>query len=325
MDIKGNEESKSIWVADVGGTSIKLAIIKQRNILERTEIPAEADRGLLPALDRMSIAWRDMSRRCGATEADCAMVGLAFPGIIDPIDERIWTTPAGKFDDSRKLDVREWCRKNLARPITICNDANAALAGEWQYGVARGCQNVCMMTLGTGVGTAVVVEGRPLRGRHGLAGNAGGHLTIDIHGIECLCGNIGCVESEGSSWAMQRQAEAHPSLAGSALAKERRLDYEAVFRLAKQGDALAQELLDRSLRAWATGAVNMVNSYDPDMLILGGGVMKSADIIIPYIREYLRRHAWAQWEVPVVPAESGNDAGLFGIAYLASRQVNEGK
>jgi glucokinase len=119
---------------------------------------------------------------------------------------------------------------------------------------------------------------------------------------------------------VKRQAEAHPLFSSSALSKTARVDYEAIFRLSAQGDSLAKELLNRSLLAWATGAVNMVNSYDPEKFILGGGVMRSADIIVPFIQQHIRRRAWAQWEVPVVPAELGNDAGLLGIAYLAAHR-----
>lgn len=313
----------AIWAADVGGTSIKLAVIDNDTILVRDEIPAEADKGLQQALQRMTQTWMELTGKCNLTQDDCTAVGMAFPGVIDPGTERIWTTPAGKFDDSKDMDVQEWGRSHIGRTITVCNDANAAIAGEWRYGAACGCTNVCMMTLGTGVGTGVIVEGRPLRGGHGLAGNAGGHLTINMDGVECLCGNIGCVESEGSSWAVKRQARENPRLASSPLSKEPLIDYEAIFRLAREGDALAKELLECSLRAWAIGAVNMVNCYDPEMLILGGGVMRSADIIVPYVQEYIRRRAWAQWEVPVVPAKLGNDAGMLGIAYLAAHGQGE--
>ena len=311
------------WAADVGGTSIKLAVIDKDTILVRDEIPAQAEKGLNLALERMAETWMELTAKCHLTRDDCTAVGMAFPGVIDPETERIWTTPAGKFDDSKDMDVQEWGKTRIGCAITVCNDANAAIAGEWRYGAARGCANACMMTLGTGVGTGVIVEGRPLRGGHGLAGNAGGHLTINWDGVECLCGNIGCVESEGSSWAVKRQARENPLFSSDRISKEPLIDYEAIFRLAREGDALAKDLLERSLRAWAIGAVNMVNCYDPEVLILGGGVMRSADIIVPFVQEYIRKRAWAQWEVPVVPAKLGNDAGMLGIAYLAANRLGE--
>ncbi|MEI8235360.1 MAG: ROK family protein [Verrucomicrobiota bacterium] len=310
-----------IAAADVGGTTIKLALVQDSVLLARAEIPAEAEAGLAPALERMVSAWRNLCNRSSIPFEQIGAFGISFPGIIDPRTERVWITPAGKFEDSRTIDLQHWAQNRLQRPIAVCNDAKAALAGEWRFGAARGASNAAMMTLGTGVGTAVIMNGAPLNGAHGLAGNAAGHVTIDLSGPQCLCGNIGCVESEGSSWAMRRQAEAHPGFAASCLATAHPLDYKALFAAARDGDALAIELRDRSLRAWAVGAANMINNFDPEILIIGGGVAVAADLILPCISSHIRKHAWAQWEVPVVAAQLGNDAGLLGIAHLAAERL----
>ena len=103
-----------------------------------------------------------------------------------------------------KLDLNLWAKTNWNVPVVIENDARAALIGEWQYGAGKGSDNILMVTLGTGMGSAVLIEGKLLRGRNFLAGNLGGHMSIDFEGDECNCGNIGCVETAGSTWALSK-------------------------------------------------------------------------------------------------------------------------
>jgi glucokinase len=310
-----------IAAADVGGTTIKLALVRDSVLINRSSIPAEAAAGLAPALENMVVEWKNLCRQAGILFEEIGAFGLSFPGVVDPATERVWITPEGKFDDARDIDLREWAHRRLRRPIVVCNDAKAALVGEWRMGAARGVNNAVMMTLGTGVGTAVIVNGALMHGAHGLAGNAAGHVTINLDGARCLCGNIGCVEAEASSWAIRSQAESHPLHARSALAKADPLDYKAVFEAAQGGDPLATEIREHSLRAWAACAVGMVNNFDPELVVIGGGVAADAAIIIPHISDSIRDHAWAQWDVPVVAAQLGNNAGVLGIAHLAGEQL----
>lgn len=306
-------------VADIGGTAVKIALVSQGEILARTSIPSHATEGLRQALDRIADAWEELLRAREATLGAVADFAVSFPGVIDSRSRRIHVSPKGKFDDAPGIDLSAWATARLGAPLHIANDAKAALVAEAERGVAKGYANAVMMTLGTGVGTAVLIDGAPLHGPHGLAGNAGGHVTINLNGITCSCGNIGCVEAEASSWALKLQAEAHPGLPSSALANSP-VEYQSVFEWAAKGDALALELRDRSLRAWAVGATCLVNSFDPEIVVIGGGVGASADIIIPHIARHIERHSWAQWPVPVVPALMGNDAGCIGMARVAEME-----
>ena len=213
------------------------------------------------------------------------------------------------------LSVPKLVEKSLGLPTRICNDANAALTGEWRFGAARDTRSVVMMTLGTGIGASAIIDGVPLRGQHGQAGCLGGHLTANLEGNICGCGNIGCAESEASTWALPLQARAHPNFAASRLARENVLDYAAVFRAAAQDDKLAIELRNRSLRVWSVALVNLIHAYDPEVAIIGGGIMRSGEIILPALRRYVSKHAWTPWgKVKNKPAALGNDAGMFGDA-----------
>lgn len=309
--------TKSILACDVGGTRIKLGLVRSARLLAQSEIDAEPKNGLASALKRIAKAVPLLCRKAGVDQQTLGGFGLSFPGIIEPRSERILSTPAGKFDDSKNLVVPKLVEKLLGLPARICNDANAALAGEWHFGAAHGSRSAVMLTLGTGIGTSAIIDGVPLRGQHGQAGCLGGHLTANLDGHVCRCGNIGCAESEASTWALPAQARAHPNFAASRLAREEVLNYAALFRAAARGDKLAIELRDRSLRVWSVALVNLIHAYDPEVAIIGGGIMRSGEIILPALRRYVSKHAWTPWgKVKIKPAALGNDAGMFGVARL---------
>jgi glucokinase len=315
--VQARETSRIILAGDFGGTTIKLALVEGGRILARQRIPARAREGLASALVRVVRELRSLCRAAAVAPARVSGFGLAFPGIIEPLTGRILSTPEGKFDDATTLDVPRWVEGRLGIPTWICNDANAALSGEWRFGAARDCRSVVMMTLGTGIGTSVIIEGTPLRGQHGQAGCLGGHLLANVHGPRCLCGNIGCLEAEASTWRLPAQARAHRKFQGSRLHGVRVLDYAAVFAAAGEGDDLAIELRDHALRAWAAGLVSLIHAYDPERVVVGGGIMRSATIILPRLRRYAATHAWTPWgKVRIMPAALGDDAGTLGVASL---------
>lgn len=306
-----------ILACDVGGTRIKLGVVRGARLLAQTEMDAEPKKGLAAALKRVAHAAPALGRSAAVGQKSLVGFGLSFPGVIAPHTEKILATPIGKFDDARHLDVPKLVEKILGLPTRVCNDANAALAGEWRFGAARGCRSAVMMTLGTGIGASAIIDGMPLRGEHGQAGCLGGHLTANLHGKICGCGNIGCAESEASTWALPLQARAHPHFSESQLAWENVLDYAAVFRTAARGDSVAIGLRDHSLRVWSVALVNLIHAYDPEIAVIGGGIMGSGTIILPVLRGYVAKQAWTPWgKVKIKPATLGKNAGLLGVATL---------
>lgn len=307
----------TILGCDVGGTRIKLGLVCGGRVLVRMEIPARRDQGLAAALGRVARAVLPLCRQVGLESRPLGGFGLSFPGIIEPRTERILSTPAGKFDDSKSLDVPMLVNRLMGLPTRICNDANAALAGEWRHGAARGVRSVVMMTLGTGIGASAIIDGVPLRGEHGQAGCLGGHLTANVNGRRCLCGNLGCAETEASTWALPAHARELSGFAASRLARVKNVDYAAVFEAAAAGDAVAKQLRDRAIHVWGAALVNLIHAYDPERVVLGGGIMRSREIILPGLRRYVARHAWTPWgKVKILPARLGNDAGMIGVATL---------
>ena len=307
---------------DMGGTRIKLGLVRGGRVLARTELDARAHEGLGAALARVAGVTRKLCREAGARPGELTGFGLSFPGIIEPGTERILSTPAGKFDDAKDTDVRAVVERRLGLQAVVCNDANAALAGEWRYGAARGYRSAVMMTLGTGIGTSAIIDGLPLRGQHGQAGCLGGHTVMNLDGALCGCGNLGCAETEASTWALAALARARPVFQTSQLAREKAVDYAVVFRAAAQGDGLAKELRERAVRVWGAALVNLIHSYDPEVAVVGGGIMRSGDYLLPRLRRLVARHAWTPWgRVKVKAAALGNDAGMLGVACLVDERI----
>ncbi len=244
-------------------------------------------------------------------------MGLAVPCVVTPRGDHILSTPKDKYADAVGMDLNQWSRGTLGLPCALCNDANAALMGEWRFGAGRGLKSMVMMTLGTGIGTSAIIDGVPLRGQHGLAGNFGGHFTANLDGRPCICGNVGCSESEASSWALRASAAEDPRFSKSSLASEPVVDYAAVFSQAQRGDELATDLRNHSLLAWAACAVSLIHAYDPEAVIVGGGVMRSANVILPFIQQYVARHAFtAGRHIAIKAAALKDDAALLGMAAL---------
>ncbi len=312
---------KPTLAVDFGGRRIKLGLVQDGAILARQVLPAHADEPLPARLKAVATALRDLCRQHALRSESCAGIGLAYPSIIDVARARI-LGHFGKFGNASAVGLRAWARTELGLPLAIDNDARMALVGEWCHGAGRGCGNVVMITFGTGLGTAAIQEGRVLRGAHGQAGILGGHLTVRYGGRACVCGNVGCAEAEASTWALEPLARERPDFVTSALAGGAEIDFAAVFRLAAAGDACARALRDHALQVWSALAVSLIHAYDPERLILGGGVMASGDIILPAIREHVERHAHTPWgKVYVVASELGDGAALLGCEWLVREQI----
>jgi glucokinase len=302
--------------ADFGGTRIKLGLIKEGQVVSQSVLPAQADLHLSDRLEAVAVALEQLCGQAGIAVSNCDGIGLSYPSIIDQRSARIMDH-FGKFGDASAIDLRAWGEHRFGLPLAIDNDARMALIGEWRYGSGRGCDNCVMITLGTGIGVSAIIEGHALRGTHGQAGILGGHTTLNIEGKPCVCGNVGCAELQASTSVIAELARKHPWFSTSALQSESPIDYSAVFRLAKQGDRCAADLKRHSLRVWSALAVNMIHVFDPEIVILGGGIMGSAGETIPFVRDYVSRHAHTPWgKVNVIASELGDHAALLACEWL---------
>jgi len=289
------------------------AVVEEERILAHRVLEVEQAPGLSALLEPLSRTLHGLLQSVNLTAADCSGIAIGFPGIVD---FRTGTIHASlkKYDDARAMDLVGWCRDRFHLPLAMENDARMALLGEAFAGAARGYRDVTMMTLGTGIGGAVLMHGKLVRGKHAQAGCLGGHLPVDFNGRLCAYGNIGCAEAEAGGWAIPAIAREWPGFKQSALAGLATFGFREIFAAAESSDAVAIALRDRSIRVWSSNAVANIHAYDPEIVIVGGGVMQSASVIVPRMQEYVNRHAWSGWGKPEVRAAAlGNEAGLLGL------------
>jgi glucokinase len=306
---------------DLGGSHATIAIVKGDQVLASHRISLDSAQPLRPALDLCSAAIRKLLQELHMPASECEGVALGFCGLADARIGRVVSTNK-KYEDAPSIDFNAWSKEEFGLRFSIENDARMALLGERHVGAARGCDNLVMITLGTGIGGAAMIEGKLLRGRHAQAGCLGGHLPAKVGGRPCTCGAIGCLEAEASGWALPLMAREWSGFAASKLAGLQNINFQMLFELADAGDEVASEIREYCLKVWAAGAVGLIHAYDPEKIVIGGGVMRSGTVILPYIQAYVNEHAWTPWgKVEVVAAQLGNDAGLFGAVPLLTGNV----
>jgi glucokinase len=306
---------------DLGGTIIKIGLLREGRLIDRTEIIAQSASGLKSQLPELETFIDQMLQSNGLQQKDVLGIGFSFAGLVDSVNTRILSTNQ-KYDDGTETDLVGWAHQKWNWPLFAMNDARMALLGEWQYGAGKGCTDLVMVTLGTGIGSAVLIGGELLIGKHFQAGNLGGHFTVNHRGSICTCGNIGCVEAEASTWRLPSLLKEHPEFSESTMRNEEVLDFKALFHHAENNDLVAKEVLEHCLSAWAAGIITMIHAFDPEIIILSGGIMKSSSVILPVLQEKVNQLAWTPWgKVKLVEAQFPDSAALYGADYLVRSKI----
>jgi glucokinase len=302
---------------DIGNAQIKAGMVDEKGaIVASRTIPTPADLdGFLPALQD-AIRWL-----LEATTLP-AGVGVGCKGIINPDTTRIELLP-GRLHFLQGLRLSDLVGLPLDVPVFADNDARVALAGEMVWGAARGHDNVVMLTLGTGVGGAVVADGRLLRGHTGMAGHLG-HLTIDPDGPVCVCGNRGCLETVFSARAIEGEvwAAVHRGCA-SALTRlfhdqPQLATCRTIFQAVQEGDGLAMAIVSKAIRKLGAAIAGLLHVFDPEIVIIGGQVADAgADLLVPLQEEvWARSRGLLDREVPLVEQQVADKSGIVGAAGL---------
>lgn len=304
-----------IIAIDFGGTVVKVGLLHNGEIVECLHFNSQLSIGFVSNLSKLKESINGILSRHNIGQGQLSGIGLAFPGLVDPIKREVISTNE-KYDDACGYDLKAWIGQNWNVPFYIDNDARLAVLGEWQHGAARGKRNVVMMTIGTGIGTGVIIDGNVLYGQHFQAGSLGGHFVIDYKGRSCTCGNKGCVEAMASSFFLPVIIREHPLLSDSFKQLSDSLDFKEIFGLAATGDKDALLLRNECMDIWSAAIVTYIHAYDPEIVVLGGGIMNSSDVIIPYIKEKVDRYAWCPSSgVQIITAQLSENAALQGLKY----------
>lgn len=303
---------------DLGGTIIKVGLMGGDGILETCCFPAKPG-SLAANLPFMEDTINRLLDKWNIPNKELSGIGLAFPGMVNPEEKRV-TSTNDKYDDACEIDLAGWAYDHWKMPFVIGNDARMAVVGEWHSGAGKGYRNMVMMTLGTGIGTGVILDGKQINGNHFQAGSLGGHMIVDYRGRRCTCGNVGCVEAMASSFFLPEIIRSHPGISPEYKIKAASYDFKTLFGLLRQGEAEATLLCTECMDVWAAAIVNYIHAYDPEVIVMGGGIMKSGDIIIPYIRNRIDQLVWCPQskKVDIKPSALGDNAALMGISYTLS-------
>ncbi|MFT3787014.1 MAG: ROK family protein [Tepidisphaeraceae bacterium] len=301
----------SILAVDLGGTVIKAGRVYDGRVVQRASIASRSELGIAQALPRLALMLHDLR------QDDTAGIAIALPTLVDSRQGKVLVQMKGKFDGLVDADLQAWCIREFGLPLRIENDAHAALLGEWRFGAGRDCDDLVMITLGTGIGTSVLIGGKPLRGRHGQTGNLGGHVVVDPNGFNCVCGGQGCIEAQQHLCAVEQIARSDARFVSSALRSAEQIDYATLFAL-RDTDDLARDLLTRTLDLWGILVVTLIHQFDPTRVLVGGGIMRSRDVILPHLQTFAGRACTPGRRVEVGAASLGDDAALVGLASLFS-------
>jgi glucokinase len=300
---------------DLGGTHAAAALVDDCAIMSTLNVELPENRSLAPVLPQLSIAIRKLFGSHSPEEQGISDFVLGFPGIVDTRTNRVAAINA-KYEGAIGFDFPAWAQREFGLQLRLENDARLALLGECYAGAAKGKTDVVMFTLGTGIGGVAMMDGRPLHGKHGQAGLLGGHVPIIFNGRVCTCGAIGCAEAEAAGWSLPQVCHEWPGFSASAMASME-INFKNLFAAGAAGDAVALAIRDRCLHIWSATAVAAIHAFDPELVLLGGGVMENGEVILPYVQDYVSRHAWTPWgKVRVAKAQLGSKAALLGAVPL---------
>lgn len=308
--------SKKCVGIDIGGTTVKLGIFEESGVLvEKWEIPTRKENGGAYILGDIAESVKAKLAENGIQEEDVLGAGMGLPGPV---------LPDGYVEVCVNLG---WRDMNPAKELSALlggmkvasgNDANVAALGEMWLGGGKGHTNVLLITLGTGVGGGIVVDGKILTGAHGAGGEIG-HIHVDDEIEECCgCGNQGCLEQFASATGIARLGRKilEESDAPSIM-RGQEMSAKLVFDSVKEGDALAVQVAERFGRYLGKAVAGMTAVLDPEIIVIGGGVSKAGPVLLEYVQKYYKPCAFkSAKDTPFALAELGNDAGIYGCAKL---------
>lgn len=302
---------------DLGGTHLRAIRIDQNGqIYTHQKVRSAAKSG--PAVLIQQIAELIEKVVGEVARHEIAGVGVGVPGPVDPDSGVVYQAVALK--DWFDVPLRQRLEELTGLQIQVGNDANVAAVGEWRFGAGRGCQHFVYVTISTGIGGGVIVGGRLLLGRKGMAGEVG-HVIVDPKGPLCSCGDHGCWESVASGTSFTRAANAalasDPTSRLHQMTEDGLISAKDVITAAEADDPLALRLLKEEGEWLGIGMRNLLHLYSPERIAVGGGLANALPLFLPQIETTIRRRAMIPYrDVPVVAAELGDNAGVIGAAAL---------
>lgn len=306
---------------DIGGTRVKAALVNADGQILRAAQIASA-----PTLSQFREELTSMAVDLQKDQPPIAGAGIGCKGIIEASTTKIVTLP-GNLNHLEGQDLSALLKPALPPNCRVFadNDARVAFAGEIKWGAARNTSDAILLTLGTGVGGAILSNGKLLQGARGIAGHIG-HFTVDPDGVDCICGNHGCLETVFSARAIESEARAaiHRGVACQLLDSAAPVSCERVFACARNNDPVSQRIVLRASKVLAAAIATLVFILDPEKVILSGQIIDSSDMLLDFLRAdvYDRTKSLLKRRVPIVKSELTDPSGVIGAAALVFKDGN---
>lgn len=307
---------------DLGGTNIVAGVVDETyKILSKASIKTASPRPAVDIMDDMVKVSREACEKAGVPVEQLEWVGIGAPGTINRDTGYIEYSNNLQFD---RVPLRQYIADRLGRPVFVDNDANAAAYGEALAGAAKGVKDAIAITLGTGVGGGIIIDGKIYSGFN-FAGAELGHAVIEIGGRQCTCGRRGCLEAYASATGLinltKEAMEANPNskmwtLTGGTIDN---VSGKTSFDAMREGDAAGKEVVDLYIKYLGCGLANYINIFQPEVLCIGGGICKEGETLLAPLREYINSENFLRdstRRTRLCVAELGNDAGVIGAAFL---------
>ncbi len=307
---------------DLGGTNIATGVVNEKNeIIGRGKVKTCAPRPAAEIFDSIKEAVDLAVKDAGIDYKDVTTIGIGTPGSVNKETGEIEFSNNLRFNN---VPAKEMLEDRLKKPVFLENDANCAALGEAVAGCGDGVKDFVAVTLGTGVGSGIIIDGKIIRG-HNYCGGECGHMVINVDGIQCNCGRKGCWEKYASATALASQAvEAMQKNKESLLWKTcdgdiDKVDGKSIFDALDMGDDTAAAVVDRYLYYVSVGLTNIINALQPEIVCIGGGISAQGEKILRPIRKYINGEHYSihsKSQTGILPAKLGNDAGIIGAALL---------
>ena len=301
---------------DIGGTNIDVGLVDIKNRLRvRCSRKTQANRPLQEVISTIEDAIYEAMNEIQLPPFASEGIGVGCAGLVDAESGLVRLSENLHWQD---VPIAAILEDRFEIPVRVENDANCALLGEWHMGAAAGARNVVMLTLGTGIGSGILVDGKIYRGAGGLAGEIG-HTLLYMDGARCSCGRKGCAEAYLGAPALLRQIQQTMQTSPHTLLHERTASIPWLFECAAMGDEAAQTCVQNYQRYLGELCVNLVNTFRPELILLGGGIANAGDALIGPVNQYVQEHAFGAqcgFVPQVKKAQLGDEAGVIGAACL---------
>jgi glucokinase len=316
-----------VGAVDIGGTNVRTAVATPLGrILAKDRFPSRPQHSAEKLAERIIVSLQSLAHDIGADINQLSGLGCSVPG---PLDRKLGVVRFSPHLDWHDVPLAALFYELLSVPFTMDDDANCAALGEAHLGAARKATNMVYVTISTGIGAGIVIDGRIYRGSHGLAGEVG-HIPLERSGPQCACGNRGCFEALASGTAMGEQArEAYrsdiPTSLRNMVSSPDELTAEHVLAAADSGDVVSARIVAMTAVYVGAGLAMVASAFDPEMIVLGGGVIGHGNSLLERARNEFAKRAIAPLGelVLIAPAQLGDDSALIGAAFLASQDAEE--